>query len=284
MPPGAEDDHRGSAALSPRAAGHVVGAGAEAARHVVVTGAGSGIGRAVALRLLETGNHVALMGRDVERLRATLRATGPEGRARAAAIPCDIREREQVEAAFDQAVQLHGPLHALVANAGVGGPNAPGPQDRFMELIETNLVGTYWCLRAAESRLANGPSPRHLLVIASVLARFGVPGHSGYCASKAGLLGLVRALAVELASGGVRVNAVCPGWVDTDMASAGFRNLARELEVDEGAARQRALHAVPLRRISAPTEVAGLVAWLLSDDAIGVTGQALDVNNGAWMG
>jgi NAD(P)-dependent dehydrogenase (short-subunit alcohol dehydrogenase family) len=120
-------------------------------------------------------------------------------------------------------------------------------------------------------------------VIASILARFGVPGYTGYCASKAGLLGLTRALAMELAPDDVRVNAVCPGWVNTAMARVGIKGMADAMDVSYDEARAEAMRAVPMGRMSEPSHVAGLVAWLLSEDAMGVTGQTLDMNNGAWM-
>jgi NAD(P)-dependent dehydrogenase (short-subunit alcohol dehydrogenase family) len=118
----------------------------------------------------------------------------------------------------------------------------------------------------------------------SILARIGVPGYTGYCASKAGLLGLVRALAMELAPREVQVNAVCPGWVDTDMAWEGIDGMAAGLGTTRAEALAAAMADVPLGRMSRPEDVAGLVSWLLSPDARGVTGQALDMNNGAWMG
>jgi len=93
-----------------------------------------------------------------------------------------------------------------VANSGLGGPNEPGPDDRFDDLVTTNLNGTYRSIRAFESHLAPGPEARHVVVIASILARIGVPGYTGYCASKAGLLGLVRSFAAELAPANVQVN------------------------------------------------------------------------------
>ena len=117
-----------------------------------------------------------------------------------------------------------------------------------------------------------------------ILARIGVSGYTAYCASKAGLLGLVRALAVELAPRRIHVNAVCPGWVDTDMAWRGFETRARELGGTRDDAFADAMREVPLRRMSRPEDVAGTVAWLLSDDARNVTGQAIDQNAGAWMG
>jgi NAD(P)-dependent dehydrogenase (short-subunit alcohol dehydrogenase family) len=253
-----------------------------AARHVVVTGAGTGIGRAVALRLADGGARLSLLARDLGRLREVATLARERG-ASAEGFACDIRDRVQVETAFERAARAHGPVEVLVANSGIGGANQPGPADRFDELVATNLSGTYACLRAAQRHLASGPEARHLVVIASVLARIGVAGYTGYCASKAGLLGLVRALAMELAPANVQVNAVCPGWVDTAMARAGLAGIAESLGIDLEQARARALADVPLGRMSEPEDVAGLVAWLVSRDARGVTGQSLDINNGAFM-
>ena len=132
--------------------------------------------------------------------------------------------------------------------------------------------------------LRPGPEARHLVAISSILARIGVGGYTGYCASKAGIMGMVRAFAHELAPENVQVNSVCPGWVETDMAWAGIGGMARAMNVDRDEAYRIAMSAVPLGRMSQPEHVAGLVAWLLSPDATGVTGQGLDMNNGAWMG
>jgi NAD(P)-dependent dehydrogenase (short-subunit alcohol dehydrogenase family) len=253
-------------------------------RHIAVTGAGTGIGRAIALRLAREGPRLSLMARDVARLQEAGEEARRAGAAGVAWWRCDIRAQAQVDEAFAAAAREHGPLHALIANSGIGGANAPGPGDRFDELVSTNLSGTYYCLRAAQRQLAPGPGVRHLVAISSVLARFGVPGHTGYCAAKAGVLGLVRALAHELAQDNVQVNALCPGWVDTAMAARGIREIAEGLKTSYDVARRRAVGAVPLRRMSEPKDVAGVVAWLLSEDARGITGQAIDVNNGAWMG
>lgn len=232
-------------------------------KHAVVTGAGTGIGRAIAQRLDAEGAQLTLLARDASRLEnvvedATIRAV-------------DIRDRDAVLAALD------GPLDFLVANAGVGGPNESGAEDRFGEIVQTNLYGTYWCCRAAERHLPDGG---RIVVTSSILARIGVPGYTAYCASKAGLLGLVRSLAAELAPRRIQVNAICPGWVNTEMAWQGldaFGGMTREQ------AFETAMREVPLGRMSEPEEIAGTVAWLLSDDALGVTGQAIDHNNGAFM-
>jgi ketoreductase len=201
------------------------------------------------------------MARDVERLRPHVDH----------AIECDIREEAQVAAAF---AQVEGPLYALCANAGIGGENHPGPDDRFVDIVQTNLTGTYWTIRAA---LPLGLE--RIVVTSSILARIGVPGYTAYCASKAGLLGLVRSLAVELAPT-VSVNAICPGWVATEMSWAGLDELGPTRE----AAFDAAMSFVPMGRMSEPAEIAGTVAWLLSDEAKLVTGQGIDHNGGAWLG
>ena len=247
-------------------------------RHVVVTGAGRGIGKAIALRLAREGARLSLLARGVDALHATAVEAGG-----AFVQQLDIRDAEQVECAFAAAAEANGPVHGLVANSGVGGPNAAGPEDRFLDLVATNLVGTYSCVRAAQRRLAEGPERRDVVVIASILARIGVPGYTGYCASKAGLLGLVRAFAAELAPDNVQVNAICPGWVDTEMAWEGIDLLAAAIGGTRDDAYAVAMREVPLRRMSAPEDVAGTVAWLLSPDARGVTGQAIDQNGGAVM-
>lgn len=232
-------------------------------KHVVVTGAGTGIGRAIAQRLAQEGARLTLMARDESRLRDVV----PGSTTKAV----DIRDRDAVLAAFDE------PLDALVANAGIGGANEPGDGDRFDDIVQTNLYGSYWCVRAAEPRLPDGG---RIVVTSSILARIGVSGYTAYCASKAGLLGMVRAFAAELAPRRIQVNGICPGWVNTDMAWEGLSGWPG-LTQDE--AWEIAKQEVPLRRMGEPAEIAGTVAWLLSDDALGVTGQGIDHNNGAWM-
>ena len=247
-------------------------------RHVVVTGGGVGIGRAIAERLAAEGATLTLLARELERLRTVADALGAHAGA------CDIRNRGQVDLAFAAAAAAQGPFHALVANSGIGGPNDDGPGDRFDDLVQTNLAGTYYCVLATLRHLAEGPATRHLVVIASILARIAVPGYTGYSASKAGLLGLVRSLAAELAPENVQANAICPGWIDTDMAWQGLDLYAAATGGTREDAYREAMREVPLGRMGRPEDVAGTVAWLLSDDARGVTGQTIDQNGGAWVG
>ena len=250
----------------------------------IVTGAGTGIGRAIALRLAKEGHALGLMARNTERLEATAIEARNAGAAAVHVYGCNIQDEAAVNSAFAAAHTDLGAFTGLVANSGIGGPNSPGPNDRFAELVQTNLVGTYHCLRAAQSHLAPGPAPRHLIAIASILGRFGVPGYTGYCASKTGILGLVRALAHELAPDHIRVNAICPGWVDTDMAREGIDGMAEGMGISHEQAYDIAMQQVPLSRMSEPEDVAGVIAWLMSSDARGVTGQGIDINGGAWMG
>lgn len=247
-------------------------------KHVVITGASSGIGRAIAVNLAQQGAHVSLLARRVDLLSEVAAQTG------GAAFAADVADRPVVDAAFAAAFERFGPVHGLVAAAGIGGANSAGEGDRFDTIIATNLTGAYNTLRAAERHLAEGPERRHFVVISSILARFGVPGYTGYCASKAALLGLVRALSLELAPRGVLVNAICPGWVDTAMAWEGIEGMAKAMGVSRDEAHRIAMSAVPLGRMGTPDEVAGLVSWLFSPSAACFTGQGIDINGGAWMG
>jgi NAD(P)-dependent dehydrogenase (short-subunit alcohol dehydrogenase family) len=246
-------------------------------RQVIISGAGSGIGRAMALRLAAQGYACILLGRDTTKLQTTLeKLTGNGHRV----LTADIRKREILQ---DLAQSLQSqPVFALIANAGIGGENHYGDQDRWDEIITTNLSGTYEFIRAFQPLLGNDPAaPRHILINSSVLARLGVKNYTAYCASKAGLLGLMRSLAVELAPDNILVNAICPGWVETEMSQAGMEGIARGLGIDVEAFREIAMQDVPLKRMSQPDEVAALVEYLLSQRSI--TGQVIDINNGSVM-
>ena len=249
-----------------------------------ITGAGTGIGRAIAFRLAKEGHQLALFARNVDRLAETAEQAKALGAPSVFTQSTDIRDRGSVDQAFQHAYETLGKFTGLVANSGIGGPNSDGPSDRFDDLVQTNLMGTYYCLRAAQRHLTEGPSPRNLIAIASILGRFGVGGYTGYCASKTGIIGLVRALAHEVAQDNIQVNAICPGWVDTEMAWEGIDGMASGMGISREEAHAIAMQQVPMARMSQPEDVAGTVCWLLSPDARGVTGQGIDINGGAWMG
>ena len=249
-------------------------------RVAVVTGAGSGIGRSIALRLSERGAKVGLIGRT----ETSLSAVAAEAKGETLVAPADVADRSSLDAAMDRIASSLGPLHIVVANAGIGGPDEHGGEDRWEPILRTNLDGAYFTLTAFERQLVAGGEPTHAIVISSCVARFGVPGIAAYSTAKAGQLGLVRSMAMELAPKGVRVNAVCPGWVDTQMAVDRMSELAEQAGRPYPEVRQELLDEVPLQRISDPEEIAGLVEFLVSPAAVGFTGQAFDPNNGSWMG
>ncbi len=254
-------------------------------QHFLVSGAGTGIGRAIALRLAKEGARLTLVGRRREPLDETARMATEAGADGVFVATADIAQREEIDAAADAGAEALGPYRGVVANAGVGGPNDPGANDRFDMLVQTNLVGTYSTLRAVQRSLAPQDSgARFMVATASILGRFGVPGYTGYCASKTGIIGLVRAMAQELAAEEVQVNAVCPGWVSTEMAWEGIDGFAAATGKTRDEAYAEAMGAVPMGRMSEPEDIAGLVAWLVSADGRGVTGQGIDMNGGAWMG
>jgi ketoreductase len=247
----------------------------------LVTGGGSGIGAAIARGLGAAGATVAVLGRQRAALQATIASLGAR-RDRAFAVVADVTNREQLRRAVDRAAKSMQGLDVLVNNAGTGGPNGcalPGP-DRWDEVVRTNLDGVFHTTRAALAHLRDGG---RIVNISSVLGRFGVPGYTAYCASKHGVIGLTKALALELAPRAVTVNAICPGWVDTEMAAAGMRLLAESMHVGFDEARRHALAAVPLGRMLEPAEIAELVLWLCSKAARGMTGQAISHCGGQVM-
>ena len=251
-------------------------------QHFLITGAGTGIGQAIALRLAAEGAKVSLVGRTQASLERTADQVDAMGGS-AQVLTADVADRDHIFAAVEAAADWQGPFRGVIANAGIGGPNGPGPDDRFDELVQTNLIGTYSTLRAVQEHLVED-GLKHMVVISSCLGRFGVPHYTGYCASKTGLLGLVRALSLELAESKVQVNAICPGWVDTQMARDGIQGMADAMGKTYDEAYAMAMSMVPMRRMNTPAEIAGMAAWLVSDDGVGMTGQGLDINGGSWMG
>jgi len=250
-------------------------------KRALVTGGGSGIGKGIAEVLVEHGAAVALLGRRRDRLEEVQRHLRERG-GRAEVVVADVTRNAEVTAAVDAAAQALGGLDALVNNAGVGGPNGcalPGP-DRFDEIVRTNVDGVFFATRAACPHLPDGG---RIVMISSVLGRFGVPGYTAYCASKHAVVGMAKALALELAPRRITVNTICPGWVETEMAKQGMDLLALQLGTSYENARKQALSAVPLGRILQPREIGELAAWLCSDAASGMSGQAIVHDGGQVM-
>jgi NAD(P)-dependent dehydrogenase (short-subunit alcohol dehydrogenase family) len=245
---------------------------------VVVTGAGSGIGRSIAKVLADKGYALILLGRNLKNLENTKSLLkNPEQHK---CQPCDIRNSGEIT----QALKNESSLYGLVANAGIGGENQYGEQDRWQEIIDTNLTGTYQTTQECIPLIKKDSAPyKKIIIISSILARLGVPGYLGYCASKAGLLGLTRSLAAEHSNNKILVNALLPGWVNTEMAHEGIKGFADVFKISKDEAYKEAMKQVPLGKMSEPEEVAHLVAFLISKEQTSFTGQAIDINNGSLM-
>ncbi len=250
-------------------------------RTVVVTGGGRGIGRAIALSFAEPGAQIVITSRTESQLRKTAEDIKAKG-AEAFAIPMDVSDEASVTHGFGT---LHGrvtKVDVLVNNAGVGGGEVVQGSDvaRWRQTIDTNLTGMYLVSRAILPLMADHG---RIINLSSVLGRFGVPGYTAYCASKHGVIGFTRALALELLKRKITVNAVAPGWVDTDMASLGMQQGAKHAKVTFDEFRDQAIAAVPIKRIIDPKEVAALVKFLSSPDAGAITGQTYNICGGQVM-
>jgi NAD(P)-dependent dehydrogenase (short-subunit alcohol dehydrogenase family) len=251
------------------------------APHVFVTGASRGIGRAIALTFAEPGTLVAIAARTRAQLDDTARAITASG-AEALVLEMDVSDEAAVRQAFDVYRNACPQLDVLVNNAGISGgePIAGSDTARWRRMIEVNLVGMYLVSRAAVPLM---PSGGRIINQSSVLGRFGVAGYTAYCASKHGVIGFTRALALELAARQITVNALCPGWVDTEMAAQGMQRGARATGTTFEQFRDAALAAVPIQRIIQPGEVASLVRFLASPAAAAITGQTYNICGGQTM-
>ncbi len=250
----------------------------------LVTGAGSGIGRSIAIKLASASekNSVILVGRNRSSLEET-KSLLPNPRQHEM-VSVDLRRPNELRDAFLKIDLPSRNLVAVVANAGVGGDNIYGPNDRWSEILETNLSGTYYLVNEALPSLrASKDEYKHILIVSSILARMGVPRYSAYCASKAGLLGLMRSWASEFADEKILVNAICPGWVRTKMAELGIELLAKAESRPYTEALKAQMEMVPLKKMSEPEEIATFVQFLVSTEQKSITGQSFDINNGALM-
>jgi len=250
-------------------------------RVAVVTGGGRGIGRAIALALGGPDTLVAVAGRTRSQLDAVARELEAKG-GRGLALDMDVTSESSVAGAADQLRGAASHVDVLVNNAGVGGgePVAGSDVARWRLTIDTNLVGTYLVARAVLPAMGNGG---RIINLSSVLGRFGVPGYTAYCASKHAVIGFTGALALELAPQQITVDAICPGWVDTEMAEQGMRAGAAASDMTFEEFREGALGRVPIKRIIQPEEVADLVAFLASPAAAAITGQTYNICGGQSM-
>jgi NAD(P)-dependent dehydrogenase (short-subunit alcohol dehydrogenase family) len=243
----------------------------------IITGAGSGIGRAIAIELAKHNNNCYILGRNENSLQETFSLLKNGEHKILIADVVDGNSLQKVVAANADLV-----IDGIMANAGVGGENNFGEGDRWNEIINTNLTGTYNTIQYFLPMLQKSASAvKHILITSSVLARLGVANYTAYCASKAGLLGLMRSMAMQYAPQNILVNAICPGWVNTSMAQQGLQGIADGIGISKDAFYDIAMQSVPLKKMSEPEEIAALVHYLFSQSSI--TGQAIDINGGSVM-
>lgn len=246
-------------------------------RSLLVTGASGGLGRAVALHFAAQGDDLHLLGRDEAVLAKVAEEVAAAG-GKAHVHVASVTDRAALRAVSARISNLDG----LVAAAGISGVtpvDSEGTEvdDAFDEIVQTDLTGCWNTVRAFAPRLGAGG---RIVLVSSVLGRFGVPGYGAYCAAKHGLLGLTKALALEFIPKGIYVNAVAPGWVDTSMAQTGIHAMAEGFGISEDDARHKAEAVVPVQRFFQPEEIAHGIAWLLDPANTMQVGQCLNLDGG----
>ena len=257
------------------------GTGALSGRVALVTGGGRGIGRAISLALARAGAAIVVASRSEEANAATVREIAAAG-GTAHPVALDVTNGESVQRAVAAAIARFQRIDILVNNAGSAGsaPFLRTERDLWDRMLAVNLTGAYLCTRAVLEPMLRRRRGR-IVNVASTAGRVGYPYVTAYCAAKHGLVGLTRALAQEVATEGVTVNAVCPGYVDTEMTSANV-GIMRE---KTGRSAEEILRLLaeqsPQKRVFRAEEVASIVAFLASDAAAGVNGQAINLCGGA---
>jgi NAD(P)-dependent dehydrogenase (short-subunit alcohol dehydrogenase family) len=249
-------------------------------RRALVTGGGRGIGRAVVLDLARAGAAVAVAARTRSEVDAVASGIVSAG-GRAVGVEMDVTDPARVRAAFATARAALGGIDILVSGAGIA-PTAPIARTSdatWRQILETNLSGTFYCLREALPEMT-GRGWGRVVHLASIAGKTGYPYIGAYAASKHGVLGLTKCAALEVATTGVTVNAVCPGYVDTPMLDLGVARIVEKTGLTADEARRRLADMSPQKRLYTAEEVSALVLFLCSDAAAGINGQALSVDGG----
>ncbi len=244
--------------------------------HVFITGGGTGIGLATARALAPTGARFTLAGRDGARVQSAA-----EEFEHAHGVSCDVADENSVAAAFTAARDRYGSIDILVNNAGIT-PSAPlHSMDlaTWNQVLAINLTGAFLCSRAALADMYAKKWGR-IVNVASIAGLKGGPYISAYCASKHGMIGMTRALAHEAAKRGVTVNAICPGYVETDIVAKAAENISSKTKLSEDEARAMLYAGNPQARLITADEVASAIAWLCSDGAAATNGAAIPMSGG----
>jgi NAD(P)-dependent dehydrogenase (short-subunit alcohol dehydrogenase family) len=254
-------------------------------RLALVTGGGRGIGSAIAFAFAREGANVAVAARSQDQVEGVARAIEYEHRVETLPLVCDVSKQESVEKAFAEVQSRFGRgPDVLVNNAGIAVSAAflKTDDELWQRHLATNLSGTFYCSRAALPAMLERGWGR-IINIASIAGKTGAPYIAAYSASKHGVLGLTRSLAHELATRGITVNAICPGYVDTDMTSRGVENITARTGKSAEESLELLKAMSPQRRLVTSEEVAAVALLLASEDGRGITGQAINVDGGSLM-
>ena len=251
-------------------------------KHAIVTGGGSGIGAAIAHALLQQGMALTLLGRNLEKLQTTADSFSAAGRV--CSVSADVTDPESVKAAFAFASAEFGPVDVLVNCAGAAPTKAfhKLSSEDWSQVMAVNLNGVFNCTSAVINAMRERKSGR-IINIASTASLKGYAYVSAYCAAKHGVLGLTRALALETARHGITVNAVCPGYTDTDIIQNAIKHIVATTDRNEEQALAEFTQTNPQGRLIDPQEVASTVVWLCSESSRSVTGQAISISGGETM-
>jgi 3-oxoacyl-[acyl-carrier protein] reductase len=243
-----------------------------AGKVALVTGASQGIGRETALALAEAGANVAIAARNEEKLVKLAEEIASKGSA-ALVVKMDVADAEQVKAGFKSVLEKFDKLDILVNNAAVtrDGLAVRMKQEDWDTVIRTNLTGAHLCTQQALASMMRARTGR-IINVASIVAQMGNAGQANYVAAKGGLIGLTKAIAMEIASRNVTVNAVAPGFIETPMTDVLPDKVKEELKT-----------RIPLGRMGTPRDVAAAIVFLASDEASYITGHVLDVNGGMYL-
>lgn len=248
-----------------------------AGKHALVTGAGRGIGAAIARALAAEGARVTLLGRTAAQLAETAASLSGDAKT----VTADVTDPEQVERALLEARTASGEIHILVNNAGKPASRAIAKSDGkfWRDMLAVNLDGVYYMTRAVIPGMLAGEWGR----IVNVSSTAGLRGYAyctAYCAAKHGVIGLTRALALEVATTGITVNAVCPGYTDTGIVRDAVRNISEKTGRSEAEARETLVSFNPQQRLVQPEEVASAVLWLCLPGSESMNGQSIAIAGG----